>query len=87
MHGDAFDDAGVVDQDIDLAHVLMDFTDQRLDFVFLGDVANIALDILDTRFLIGGEAAVHKFLLDVIEDDGLDAGSCESLCDVETDAV
>ena len=87
MHGDALDDAGVVDQDVDLSHLYVDALHERLDIILLGHVADIARDIGDAGFLVVGEAPLQSGFVDVVEDDVVDAGGDESFRDVEADAV
>ena len=87
MHGDALDDAGVVDEDVDGAHLLMDFLHEGFHVVFLGHVAHIAFHVVDSGFLVVVESALKGGLVDVVENDGFDTGSHESLGDVETDTI
>ena len=68
-HRDALDDAGVVDQHIDVADFLGNLLDHLIDGVLVGDVADIAVGV-DAGFLVGGQALVHQLLLDVVENDG-----------------
>ena len=87
MHGDALDDAGVVDEDVNLADLSVDFLDESLDVVFLRNVADIAVNVLDAGLLIVGQSALKGCFVDVVEDDVLDAGCNKRLGDVESDAV
>ena len=87
VHRDALDDAGVVDEDVDLADLGVNALHQGLDGLFVGDVADIAGHVRDARLLVVGEAALEGGLVDVIENDVLRAGGDESLRDVEADAV
>ena len=68
-HRDALDDAGVVDQHVDVADFLGDLLDHLIDGVLVGDIADIAVGV-DAGFLVGGQALVHQLLLDVVENDG-----------------
>ena len=87
MHGDALDDAGVVDEDVDLAYFLVDRLDKGLDGHFVGHVAHVAVDVLDACFLVVVQTALEGSLVDVVENDVLDAGCDECLRNVEADAV
>src|SRR5699024_8083088 len=68
-HGDALDDTGVVVQDVEYAHFLGHFLDQGVHGVIIGDVADVAVGV-DAGLFVGGQALVHQFLLDVVENDG-----------------
>ena len=87
VHRDALDDAGVVDEDVDLADLGVNALHQGLDGLFVGDVADIAGHVRDARLPVVGEAALEGGFVDVIENDVLRAGGDESLRDVEADAV
>ena len=68
-HRDALDDAGVVDQHVDVADLGGDLLDHLIDGVLVGDVADIAVG-LDAGFPVGSQALVDQLLLDVVENDG-----------------
>ena len=85
VHGDALDNAGVVHKDVDHADLLFDLRHQRVDLLFVGHVADVAVG-LDAFGLVGGQTFVHEFLLDVVEDD-LGALACECRGQCEADAV
>ncbi len=87
MHGNALDDAGVVHQDVNLSYLLVDGLHKSLHVVFLGDVAHVALHVLDAGLLVVGQSALQCCLVDVVEDDVLGACSHKGLGDVETDTV
>ena len=87
VHGDALDDAGVVHEDVDLAHLGVDLLHEGLDGHLVRDVAHIAVHVLDAGLLIVVEPPLEGGLVDVIEDDVLDAGGDKGLGDVEPDAV
>ena len=85
VHGDAADDAGIVHEDVDGAHLFLDLLDECLYGGFIGDVADVTVG-LDALFLVGLQAAVHQLLVDVVETDG---GTllCKGTGDGEADAV
>ena len=68
-HRDALDDAGVVDQHVDVTDFLGDLLDHLIDGVLVGDIADIAVG-LNTGLLVGSQALIHQLLLDVVENDG-----------------
>ena len=45
VHRDALDDAGVVDEDVDLAHLFVDLLHEGLHVVFLGHVAHVPVHV------------------------------------------
>ncbi len=87
MHGNALDNTGIVDQNVNLAYLLMDFVDQVFDGIFVGDITDIALDVLDACLLVVVQTALKGSLVNVVKDNGLGTSSYESLGDVETNTV
>ena len=87
MHGDALDDAGVVDQDVDLSYLLVDLLHECLHVVFLRDVAHVALHVLDASLFVVVQTTLQGCLVDVVEDDVLNTCCNKRLCDVEANAV
>ena len=86
MHGNALDDTGIVYQNINLTHFLVNLLNEGLHLIFVCNVADISVS-LDARLLVRSQTAVYKFLLDIIEYDVLDAGSMECLGNIETDTI
>ena len=68
-HGDALDDAGVVHQNVDDAHLALHLRDKGIHRLLVGDVTHIAVG-LDALLGVGSQALVHQLLLDVVEHDG-----------------
>ena len=66
VHGDALDDAGVVDQDVDYADFLLYPGHEVLYLSLVGHVADVAVG-LDAQLGVGGESLLHELGLDVIE--------------------
>ena len=87
MHGDALDDTGVVDEDVDVADLSVNLLHESLYVVLFGHVADISLYVGYAGLFVVIESFLKEFFVDVIEDDGLDAGCNESLCDVEADTI
>ena len=70
-----------------MSHFFVYLVYESLDGNFVCHVADISLDVGDASFLVVVEAALESCLIDVVEDDGLDACFYEGLGDVETNAV
>ncbi len=87
VHGYALDDTGIVDEDVDLSDLGMDAFNEGFDSVLVGDIAYIAVHILDARCSIVIESAPEGFFVDIIEDDVLYSGCDKGFCDVETDSI
>ena len=87
VHRNPLDDPCVVYQDVDLPDFAVDPLDEGLDVVFLGDIADVAGDVLDSGLGIVAQAALQGGFIDVVEDDVVNAGCNESLCDVEADSI
>ena len=84
-HGNALDDTGVVDQNVDVADFLGDLLDHGVDGVLVGNIADIAMGS-DASLFVSGQTFINQFLLDIIENDG-SAAVCHSGGDSKTDAV
>ena len=84
-HGDALDDAGVVDQDVNAAQVALDCRNQLLDILFLGHVGKIAVGV-DALCLVVLQCFLHVLLAAAVKGD-LCAGCRQTFCDSEADAV
>ena len=84
-HGDALDDARVVDQNVDDADLVLHVCHQGLHRAFISHVADVAMGP-DALFCIGGQPLVHQLLTDVVKDDGSTRGG-KCLRNGETDAV
>lgn len=76
---------GVVDEDVHHTDLLFDLRHHGVHLLFVRDVAYVAFG-LDAFGLIGGQAFVHQFLFDVVEDDFC-ALAGESRRQSESDAV
>ena len=81
-HGYAFDDTGIVYQNIDRPDFFFYLCDQCIDLFFIGNVAHISVS-LDAGFLISGKTFIYQFLFDIVENDGStglgkSAGNCKS---------
>ena len=87
VHRDTLDNAGVVHEDVDLAHLFVDLLHEGLHVVLLGHVAHVPVYVRDARFLIIVQAPLQRGLVDVVEDDVPDAGFDKSFGDVEADSV
>ena len=87
MHRDALDYTSVVDEDVYLSYFLVYLLYESLDSHLVCHVAYIALDILYSCCLVVVKTALQSCLVDVVEDNGLNAGFYKSLGDIETDAV
>ena len=87
MHGNTLDDAGVVNQNIYLTHLLVNFLNQRLDVVFLGHVAHITLHVLDASLLVVSQTTLQGSLVDVVKDNCFDTCCNECLRNVEANAI
>ena len=68
-HGDALDDTGVIDQNINNADFLLNGSYQCIDSSLIGHIADIAVSLY-ALFGITGQTLVHQLLIDVIEADG-----------------
>ena len=79
VHGDALDDTGVVDQNVDDADLLTDPGNQSLHGGFIGHVGNIAVDI-HTLSLICGNPLFPAGFIGAIEADG---GTCSGKADTD----
>ena len=84
-HGDALDDARVVDQNVDDADLVLHVCHQGLHRAFISHVADVAMGP-DALFCIGGQPLVHQLLTDVVKDDGRARGG-KCLRNGEPDAV
>jgi len=87
MHGDALDDSGVVDKDVYLPYFLVDALHECLYVVLLSHVADVAFHVGDACLLVVVKAPLRGSLVDVVEDDVVDACGHERLRDVEAYAV
>ena len=87
MHGDALDDTGVVHKNVNLADFLVDAFHKSLHGDFVGYVADIAVDIGDTGFLVSLKALFHGGLIGCIENDVLYACFHERLCNGKANSV
>ena len=87
MHRDALDDAGIVDEDVYLSDFCMDLFYEVLHGILVCHVADVAFYVLNASLLVVVKSALQGCLIDVVEDDGLDASGYESLGNVETDTV
>ena len=87
MHRDAFDDAGIVHQDVDGTHFGMNLLHQGVDGLFIGHVADITADIPDTGLLIGGQAFLARSFVGTVEYDPVRSGGRIGTGDAEADAV
>ena len=85
MHGDALDDAGVVDQNVDGPDFFLYLGYEGLYLSLVGHVADVAV-CLDAQLSVGGESLLHQLGLDVVEYDG-GSGLCVCRCDGEADSV
>ncbi len=84
-HGDALDDAGVVDQDVDGADFFLDLLDEGLHSGLVGHVAGVAVG-LDALGGVSVDAHLGLFRVQVVENDGR-AGGGEGFRDRKADAV
>ena len=87
MHRDTFDDAGIVDEDINLANFFVDFFNEFAHSNLISNVANITFDIGDASLLVVVQATLKGSFVDVVENNGLHACGNECLGNVETDTV
>ena len=87
MHRDALDDTSIVHEDVNLTYLSMNLLNESLHSVLICHVANIALHILDASLLVVSKTTFKSSLVDVIENDGLDASPNKCLCNVETNTV
>ena len=85
VHRDALDDTCVVYQDVDLTHLGVNLLNQLLYLLLVRHVTYIAVYVLDAVLLVVGKTLLECSLVDVVEDDVLNAGSYESSGNVETD--
>ena len=84
-HGNALDDAGVVDKDVNGAEVALDVGDQLDDVFLIGDVGEVAVSV-DAFLTVGGQSGLHVVLTAAVERDLCACGSV-CLCNGEADAV
>ena len=87
MHRDAFDDAGIVHQDVDGTHFGMNLLHQGVDGLFIGHVADIAAHVLDSGRVIGIQTFLAGFLVGTVEHDPVRSGGRIGTGDAEADAV
>ena len=85
VHRDAFDDAGIVHQDIYYAYFFFNFRNHFVDSGFVSHIAYVPVGF-DSGFLIGLKTFIYKFGLDVVKHDCCACfGQCRS--DGEADSV
>ena len=87
MHGNALDDAGIVHQNVNLAHLGMNLVYQFLHGVLVGHVADVALHVGNSSLLVVVKSALQSLFVAVVEDDGLNTSGHKCLCNVEADSV
>ncbi len=87
MHRYALDDSRIVDEDVDVTHLCVDFLHKSLDIVFLCHVAHITVHILYAGLFVVCQSLFESGLINVVEDDVLDACGHKRLGDVESDTV
>ena len=87
MHRDTLDDTSVVHEDIDVTYLSVDLLYECLHSVLVSYVANVTLHILDASLFVVCQTALQRCVVDVVEDDGFDACSYESLSNVETNTL
>ena len=75
-HGDALDDAGVVDQYVNHAQLLLDVGHHGLHLFFVGYVADVSLGV-DALCLVVGQSLVHVLLAAAVE---RYLGACVGVC-------
>ena len=84
-HGNALDDARIVDQNVDRPDVLLDLLHQRLNLIFLRHIRDIALRVNAQRRVIR-QRLLQIFLRAAVERD-LRPCHCQSLRNGKSDAV
>ena len=87
MHRDAFDDAGIVHQDVDGTHFGMNLLHQGVDGLFIGHVADIAAHVLDSGRVIGIQPFLARGFVGTVEYDPVRSGGRIRARDAEADAV
>ena len=87
MHRNTLDDTGVVDEDVNLPYLGMNFLHESLHGHFVRHVADITMYIADTRCLIICQRFVDSFLTAGIEDNLTGTGLSKCFGYSKTDAV
>ena len=75
VHGNALDDTGVVDKNVNLADFFVDGFHKGFHVIFLSNITDVALHVLDACFLVVIQTTLQSGLVDVVENDVLRASS------------
>ena len=65
----------------------MDFLNESLNGILIGNVANVAVNVVDASLFVSSQALVNQVLIDIVEDDVFDTCASKSLGNIETDAI
>jgi len=85
VHGNALDDGGVVDQDVDASKVVLDGRNHGGDLVLIGYIAYVAFYIEAALFILG-DRGVAPFFRSAAEGDAC-AGFAQGPCHGKADAM
>ena len=87
VHGNALDDAGIVDQNVNLPHLGMNLLHQFLHGLLVSHITNVAFRILEASLSVVVIPTLQRLFASTVEDDVLDTCLCKGFCNTETDAV